>query len=46
MKNDELQKELDNLKEWQENQYNSRRYIGRGRVPRVISRLLFLLLEE
>ncbi len=39
MKKDNLQKELDDLKDWQENQYNPGRYIGTGRVPKVVSGL-------
>ena len=35
----ELEKELEDIKEWQDNQYNPGHYIGTGRVPRPVIRL-------
>ena len=35
----ELEKNIADLKEWQDNQYNPGYYIGTGRVPRPISSL-------
>ncbi|PHO06762.1 hypothetical protein BFT35_09250 [Thermoanaerobacterium thermosaccharolyticum] len=35
-KKNEFEKELDNLKEWEENQYNPGYYIGTGRIPEPI----------
>ncbi|MCX7746798.1 MAG: hypothetical protein N2645_07895 [Clostridia bacterium] len=35
----ELEKEIEDLREWQENQYNPGYYIGTGRVARPISSL-------
>ena len=37
--NDQLQEELDDLKEWEDNQYNPGYYIGTGRVPRPLRNL-------
>ena len=35
----EFEKEISDLKDWQENQYNPGYYIGTGRVPKPIARL-------
>ncbi|MCG0275048.1 MAG: hypothetical protein L5655_02635 [Thermosediminibacteraceae bacterium] len=39
MKKNEFEKDIEDLKDWLDHQYNPGHYIGSGRVPRPIGRL-------